>query len=159
AEPKGVMLPNRTICANLDAVAEAARVDPDGDVLVSWLPLYHDMGLVGLLMLPMSTATRLVLGAPQDFMAAPLRWMEWISTYRGTGTAGPNFAYVLAARALRKASGLDLSSLRIALNGAELIDPDSVEGFVAAAAAHGMDPNAVFPAFGMAEDRKSTRLN
>jgi fatty-acyl-CoA synthase len=152
AEPKGVMLPHRTVCANLDAVAEAASLDADRDVLVSWLPLYHDMGLVGFIMLPLTTGTPLVLGAPQDFLAAPLRWMEWLSTYKGTATAGPNFSYVLATRALRNApSPLDLSSLRIALNGAEPVDPDSVEAFVEAAVAHGMDPGAVFPAFGMAE--------
>jgi fatty-acyl-CoA synthase len=151
AEPKGVMLPNRTVCANLDAVTEAAGLDPATDVLVSWLPLYHDMGLVGFLILPLTTGTPLVLGAPQDFLAAPVRWMEWLSTYRGTATAGPNFSYVLATRALRNASGLDLSSLRIALNGAEPVDPDAVEAFVAEASRHGMDPGAVFPAFGMAE--------
>ena len=151
AEPKGVVMPNRTICANLDAVAEGAGLDPASDVLVSWLPLYHDMGLVGFLMLPLTSGTPLVLGAPQDFLAAPLRWMEWLSKYRGTATAGPNFSYVLATRALRNASGIDLSSLRIALNGAEPVDPDSVEAFVAEASRHGMDPGAVFPAFGMAE--------
>jgi fatty-acyl-CoA synthase len=151
ADPKGVVLPNHTICANLDAVATAAALDPRSDVLVSWLPLYHDMGLVGFLMLPLTTGTPLVLGAPQDFLAAPLRWMEWISRFGGTATAGPNFAYVLATRALRTASDLDLSTLRIALNGAEPVDPDSVEKFVAEAARHGMDPGAVFPAFGMAE--------
>ena len=73
-----------------------------------------------------------MLGAPQDFLAAPLRWMEWLSHYSGTATAGPNFSYVLAARALRNASGIDLSPLRVALNGAEPVDPDSVEKFVAA---------------------------
>jgi fatty-acyl-CoA synthase len=151
ADPKGVALPHRAVGANLDAIAVAASLDPDDDVLVSWLPLYHDMGLVGLLSLSMTTGTDLVLGAPQDFMAAPLRWMEWISTYGGTATAGPNFSYVLAARALRRAEGLDLSRLRIALNGAEPVDPDTVEAFVAAAARHGMRPGAVFPAFGMAE--------
>src|SRR5918996_637141 len=91
SDPKGVMLPDRVLCANLDAVAEAATLDPDDDVLVSWLPLYHDMGLVGLLTLPMSTGTALVLGAPQDFTARPARWMEWMSTYGGTATAGPDF--------------------------------------------------------------------
>jgi fatty-acyl-CoA synthase len=151
AEPKGVMLPNRAICANLDGIASAAALDVDDDVLVSWLPLYHDMGLVGLFMLPASTATNLVLGAPQDFLAGPLRWMEWLSRYGGTATAGPNFSWVLATRALRSASGIDLSRLRVALNGAEPVDPDSVERFVAAATEHGMDPGAVFPAFGMAE--------
>ena len=85
-------------------------------------------------------------------MAAPSRWMEWLSTYRGTATAGPNFAWVLAARALRQADGpLDLSPLRVALNGAEPVDPEAVEAFVAAGARHGLRPGAVFPAFGMAE--------
>jgi fatty-acyl-CoA synthase len=151
SDPKGVALPHRAVASNLDAIAIAAELDPDTDVLVSWLPLYHDMGLVGLLTLPMTTGTDLVLGAPQDFMASPLRWMQWISDFGGTATAGPNFSYVLATRALKRASGLDLSSLRIALNGAEPVDPDTVEAFIAAAAPHGMRPGAVFPAFGMAE--------
>jgi fatty-acyl-CoA synthase len=151
SDPKGVMLPDRVLCANLDAVTEAAGLDPDDDVLVSWLPLYHDMGLVGLLTLPMSTGARLVLGAPQDFTARPSRWMEWISTYGGTATAGPNFSWVLATRALDRSEPLDLSRLRVALNGAEPIDPDQVEAFVAAGRRHGLRPEAVFPAFGMAE--------
>jgi len=151
SDPKGVMLPDRTLCANLDGIAAVPALDPRHDVLVSWLPLYHDMGLVGLLALPMSTGTPLVLGAPQDFTAKPSRWMEWISTYRGTATAGPNFAYVLATRALRNGSELDLSSLRVALNGAEPIDADNMEDFVAAGERHGLRPGAVFPAFGMAE--------
>jgi fatty-acyl-CoA synthase len=151
SDPKGVMLPDRVLRANLDAIATSASLDPDDDVLVSWLPLYHDMGLVGLLTLPMSTGTSLVLGAPQDFTARPARWMEWLSTYGGTATAGPNFSYVLATRALNRADRLDLSRLRIALNGAEPIDPDQVEAFVEAGRRHGLRPEAVFPAFGMAE--------
>jgi fatty-acyl-CoA synthase len=151
ADPKGVMLPNRTICANLDAIAIATELDVEKDVMVSWLPLYHDMGLVGFAMLPLSTGVDVVIGAPQDFMGAPVRWFEWLSTFGGTATAGPNFSWVLATRALRNASGLDLSPLRIALNGAEPVDPDAVERFVEAAAPHKMRPGAVFPAFGMAE--------
>ena len=100
ADPKGVMLPHRTVCANLDAITGAAELTID-DVVVSWLPLYHDMGLVGFCMLPLSTGTDLVLGAPQDFLAAPSRWLEWLSTYGGTATAGPNFSWVLAGRAAR----------------------------------------------------------
>jgi fatty-acyl-CoA synthase len=151
SDPKGVMLPDRAVCANLDAIAAVPELDPDTDVLVSWLPLYHDMGLVGLLALPMSSGTRLVLGAPQDFTVRPSRWMEWISTYGGTATAGPNFSYALATRALRQGPQLDLSTLRVALNGAEPIDPANVRDFVAAAERHGLRPGAVFPAFGMAE--------
>ena len=99
----------------------------------------------------MSTGTALVLGAPQDFTSRPARWIEWLSTYGGTATAGPNFSYVLATRALKRAETYDLSRLRLALNGAEPIDPDQVEAFVAAGARHGLRPEAVFPAFGMAE--------
>lgn len=151
SDPKGVMLPDQVLCANLDAIETATSLDPADDVLVSWLPLYHDMGLVGFLTLPMSTGTPLVLGAPQEFTARPSRWMEWISTYGGTATAGPNFSYVLATRALNRCEQLDLSRLRVALNGAEPIDPDQVEAFVEAGRRHGLRPGAVFPAFGMAE--------
>lgn len=150
SDPKGVMLPDKTLCANLNGISEVGRLVPD-DVLVSWLPLYHDMGLVGLLTLSMSTGTNLVLGAPQEFTAKPSRWMEWISTYGGTATAGPNFAYVLATRALRRGPQLDLSRLRIALNGAEPVDVANVRDFVEAGQRHGLRPGAVFPAFGMAE--------
>jgi fatty-acyl-CoA synthase len=151
ALPKGVMLPHRTILANLDGAAVAARLDPEDDVLVSWLPLYHDMGLIGLLTLPMITGTDLVLAAPQDFMASPSRWMQWLSDFGGTATAGPNFSYALAARALRRLDNLDLSRWRVALNGAEPIDPGTVGAFCEAGARHGMHPGAAFPAFGMAE--------
>ena len=68
--------------------------------MVSWLPLYHDMGLVGFLAIPMTTGVQLVQAAPQDFMAKPGNWMQWISDWGGTATAGPNFAWVLATRAL-----------------------------------------------------------
>jgi fatty-acyl-CoA synthase len=154
ADPKGVMLPHRTVCANLDAIAVAASLDVLDDVMVSWLPLYHDMGLVGFLMLTMTTGCELVLGAPQDFLASPLRWMQWLSDHGGTATAGPNFAWVLATRALARLGDderLDLSRLRIALNGAEPVDAAAVEAFVEAGRRHGLRPGAVFPAFGMAE--------
>lgn len=151
ADPKGVMLPHRTILANLDAAAIAARVDVDEECLVSWLPLYHDMGLIGMLTLPMITGFDLVLGAPQDFMASPSRWVEWLSHFKGTATAGPNFSYALAARALKRLDTLDLSRWRLALNGAEPVDPDTVAAFCAAGARHGFEAGSAFPAFGMAE--------
>ena len=153
SEPKGVMIPDRVLSANIDAVAAAADLatGATGEVMVSWLPLYHDMGLVGFLAIPMTTGVDLVLAAPQDFLAHPGHWMEWISDWRGTATAGPNFSWVLATRALRRASGLDLSSLTLALSGAEPVDPDAVDAFVAAAEPHGFRAGAVFPAFGMAE--------
>lgn len=150
SEPKGVMLPHATICHNLDAASEASGLN-DEDVIVSWLPLYHDMGFIGCMLIPMTTGIGLVQAAPQDFLAKPLRWMEWISEFRGTATAGPNFSYVLATRALSRAENLDLSSMRVLLNGAEPIDGDAYRKFLTAAARFGLDPRSAFPAFGMAE--------
>ena len=150
SEPKGVMIPDRVLGANLDAITAAAELYDD-DVMVSWLPLYHDMGLVGFLATPMCFGIDLVLAAPQDFLAHPGHWMEWISEYRGSVTAGPNFSWVLVTRALKRMRDIDLSSLRVALNGAEPIDPDAVDSFVAEAQRFGFRPGAVFCAFGMAE--------
>jgi fatty-acyl-CoA synthase len=151
ADPKGVMVPQRCMTANLDAAVDAAGFDRDVDTAVSWLPLYHDMGLIGLLGAPMVHGFDLVLASPQDFLAAPARWMEWMAEFRATVTAGPSFAYALAARALGRLDALDLSRWRLALNGAEPIDPNAVERFLAAGAAHGVDPRAAFCVYGMAE--------
>jgi fatty-acyl-CoA synthase len=151
ADPKGVMVPHRCMTANLDAAVDTATFDHDVDTAVSWLPLYHDMGLIGLLGAPMLHGFDLVLASPQDFLGAPARWMEWMAEFGGTVTAGPNFAYALAARALGRLDRLDLSRWRLALNGAEPIDPDAVESFLSAAARHGVDPRAAFCVFGMAE--------
>jgi fatty-acyl-CoA synthase len=150
SEPKGVMIPDRVLTANVDACCAAAGVQPD-EVMVSWLPLYHDMGLVGMLAIPMTRGVDLVQAAPQDFLAHPGNWMQWISDWRGTATAGPNFSWVLATRALKRMAGIDLSSLTLALSGAEPVDPDAVEAVVAAAAPFGFPAGGVFPAFGMAE--------
>ena len=150
ADPKGVMLPHRCLTANIDAMIEGSGITPD-DTGVSWLPLYHDMGLIGLLTTPMATGFDVALAAPQDFLAAPGDWMRWISEFRGTVTCGPNFAYVLAARALRRLDGIDLSSWRLALNGAEPIDPDAVEAFTAAGSVHGLPATSPFCVYGMAE--------
>ena len=154
ADPKGVMLPYRILGANVDGMIEAARVVKD-DIFVSWLPLYHDMGLIGLLTVPMAVGCSLVIAAPQDFLGRPADWMRWLNEYRGTVTAGPNFSWVLAARALRRMTDtgeiLDLSPVRIALSGAEPVDPDVVDNLIEASEPHGFRPEAVFCAFGMAE--------
>jgi len=151
SDPKGVMLPHKTVLANVDAIASAISLDPEVDVAVSWLPLYHDMGLVGILTSGMVRGVDLILAGPQTFMASPARWVQWLSTYHGTITAGPNFAWVLAARALKRLDDLDLSALRLGLNGAEPVDHRTVDALVEAGARHGMHAGAVFPAFGMAE--------
>lgn len=154
ASPKGVMLPHHVIGANIDGMIEAAGVTPE-DTFVSWLPLYHDMGLIGMLTVSMTVGCSLVLASPLDFTGRPADWMRWMSDYRATVTAGPNFSWALAARALKRMSDtgerLDLAAVRIALNGAEPVDPSTVESFVSAAGAHGFRPGAEFCAFGMAE--------
>ncbi|MGZ4688250.1 MAG: fatty acyl-AMP ligase [Acidimicrobiia bacterium] len=151
AAPKGVMLPHRCVTANIDAIDRALDLDYDVDRAVSWLPLYHDMGLIGMLMIPMTTATDLVLAGPQDFLAAPARWAQWISDFQCSITAGPNFSYALSARAMRRSGDLDLSRWRVALNGAEPIEPSSVEDWLAAGAPHGLRVGTAFCAYGMAE--------
>lgn len=151
SDPKGVMLPQECVCNNIDAIAAGAHVDPSTDVVVSWLPLYHDMGLIGLFGTCITTGTDMVLAAPQDFLAQPARWMQWMSDHRGTITAGPNFSYALAARALRRMEGLDLSQWRIAANGAEHIDPATMDDLIEAGEPHGFKSEAIFCVFGMAE--------
>jgi fatty-acyl-CoA synthase len=100
----------------------------------------------------MTLGCTLVQGAPQDFLARPIRWLQWISKYGGTGTAGPNFSYALAARALRRTDDeLDLSSMRVWLNGAEPVDPETFRSFFEAGERFGLWPDGAFPAFGMAE--------
>ena len=150
SEPKGVMIPERVLCANIDASCIAAELS-EAEVMVSWLPLYHDMGLVGFLSIPMLKGVQLVQAAPQDFMAHPGSWLQWISDWKGTATAGPNFSWVLATRALKRMSDIDLSTLTLALSGAEPVDPVAVEAFVNEASRFGFRAGGIFPAFGMAE--------
>lgn len=150
SEPKGVMIPERVLCANVDASCAAAELT-ETEVMVSWLPLYHDMGLVGFLSIPMLKGVQLVQAAPQDFMSHPGSWLQWISDWKGTATAGPNFSWVLATRAMKRMTDIDLSSLTLALSGAEPVDPAAVEAFVDEASRFGFRAGGIFPAFGMAE--------
>jgi len=154
SSPKGVMLPNRILEANITGMIDASKSVPD-DVFVSWLPLYHDMGLVGLLIVPMVVGCSLVLAAPQDFLGRPADWLRWMHKYKGTVTSGPNFSWVLAARAFKRMTAteelLDLSSIRLALSGAEPVDPTVVETLIETAKPHRFRGEAVFCAFGMAE--------
>lgn len=152
AEPKAVRITHRNLHANITGMVAASQLDVERDVMVSWLPLFHDMGMVGFLTVPMATGLDLVTVTPVDFLTRPLLWAELISTYGGTVTAAPNFAYAVLGRQLARADGpLDLSTLRIALNGAEPIDPDAVAAFTAAGARFGLRAEAVLAAYGMAE--------
>ncbi len=151
ATPKAVRITHGNLWANIEAMCAAARLRGGDDVMVSWLPLFHDMGMVGFLTLPMCRGIELVTVTPADFLARPLLWPELISRYRGTVTAAPNFAYALTARALGRAADLDLSSLRFALNGAEPIDVRAVQQFLQAGALFGLLDTAVVCAYGMAE--------
>lgn len=150
AAPKAVTISHRGLIANMRAMVTASEITDD-DVMISWLPIFHDMGMVGFLSVPMVFGFRLVKVTPADFVASPTSWMRLISEHRGTITAAPNFAYGVAARSLRKATELDLSSLRIALNGAEPIDAVTVEAFCAAGEPHGLRAESILCAYGMAE--------
>ncbi|MBI4989652.1 MAG: AMP-binding protein [Rhodocyclales bacterium] len=151
-DPKGVVLTHANLLANLRAMGPAFQVTSE-DVFVSWLPLYHDMGLIGAWFGSLYFAMPLVLMSPLAFLARPARWPQAISRHRGTITAAPNFAYELCARKLDDAelAGLDLSSLRLALNGAEPVSPATLEAFIERFVPHGLQPEAITPVYGLAE--------
>ena len=151
ADPKGVVIPQRCLLDNLDAVIDRAPLDTSEDVIVSWLPLYHDMGLVYNAALAMTTGVGFALAPPARFIASPASWMEWMNAFGGTWTIGPNFSLALAARLLRGSATLDLSRCRRLGNGAEPVDPAIMEAFAAAGAAHGLDAGSLYAGYGMAE--------
>ncbi len=152
--PKAVQITHRNLFANLEAMYISAEYNEDTDVMVSWLPLFHDMGMIGFMTVPMYFGGELVKVTPMDFMRDTLLWAKLIDKYNGTMTAAPNFAYSLFAKRLRKQAKpgqFDLSSLRFALSGAEPVEPADVEDLVAAGKPFGLKPGAILPAYGMAE--------
>lgn len=151
--PKAVRITHANLNSNTNGMWIGAAIELDTDVMISWLPLFHDMGMVGFLTVPMMFGIELVSVTPLDFLASPLLWAELISKYKGTITAAPNFAYAVVGKRLARAEegSLDLSSLRFALNGAEPIDPVAVQGFTDAGARFGLDAGCVVCAYGMAE--------
>jgi len=151
-DPKGVVLTHANLLANLRAMGPSFRVTSE-DVFVSWLPLYHDMGLIGAWFGSLYFAMPLVLMSPLAFLARPARWLQTISRHRGTITAAPNFAYELCAKKLDEAdlAGLDLSSLRLALNGAEPVSPATLEAFIERFVPCRLQPEAITPVYGLAE--------
>ena len=151
--PKGVMLTHGNLLANLRATRKGADIRPD-DVIVSWLPLYHDMGLIGCWMGALYFDVPLVLMSPLSFLARPSRWLWAIHRHRGTLSAAPNFAYELCAGKIpdEELAGLDLSSWRMALNGAEPVSPDALRRFIDRFSRYGFRPGAMSPVYGLAEN-------
>jgi len=152
--PKGVRLDATVLGANVSAILSVLETGPD-DIAVSWLPLSHDMGLIGMLFGALAAAgtrrdsTRLVLLEPEQFLRAPARWLEAIGRWRGTFTASPDFGYRLAARP--QTGPLDLSSLRCAIVGGEIVRASTLEQVEAALADAGLGATVLSPAYGLAE--------
>src|SRR6266704_3497719 len=150
--PKGVVLTHANLLTNIRAMGRALRVTPE-DVFVSWLPLYHDMGLIGAWMGSLIYGFKYPVMSPLTFLARPERWLWAIHRHRGTLSGGPNFCYELALRKVEDADieGLDLSSWRFAFNGAEPVSPDTMAAFCARFARYGLKPEAMTPCYGLAE--------
>ncbi|MBM3565370.1 MAG: AMP-binding protein [Alphaproteobacteria bacterium] len=151
--PKGVVLTHANLLANVRAMGEAVRAS-SADVFVSWLPLYHDMGLIGAWLGSLYYASPLVVMPPMSFIARPERWLRAIHRYRGTLSAAPNFAFNLCLRRIedREIAALDLSSWRCAFNGAEAVSAETVERFVERFAPAGFRRRAMMPVYGLAEN-------
>jgi fatty-acyl-CoA synthase len=152
--PKAVRISHRNFVSNAQAMFNGAQVDAETDVIVCWLPLFHDMGMTGFLTVPMYFATELVKVTPMDFLRDTLLWAKLIDKYKGTMTAAPNFAYTLFAKRLRRQAvpgQFDLSTLRWALSGSEPVEPADVEDLIDAGRPFGLRPEAILPAYGMAE--------
>ena len=152
--PKAVQITHRNLVSNAEAMFVGAEYNMDTDVIVSWLPLFHDMGMTGFLIVPMYFGAELVKVTPMDFLRDTLVWARLIDKYQGTMTAAPNFAYSLFAKRLRRQAQpgqFDLSTLRWALSGAEPVEPADVEDLCEAGAPFGLKPEAILPAYGMAE--------
>ncbi|HUG82682.1 MAG TPA: AMP-binding protein [Bryobacterales bacterium] len=152
-DPKGVVLTHRNLLANLRAIGE--RIEPGRrDTVVSWLPLYHDMGLIGAWLGGLYFAVPLVLMSPLTFLARPEKWLWAIHHHKGTISAAPNFAFELCAAKIEdeQLEGLDLSSLRVLMNGAEPVSASSVRKFTERFGRYGLRPGVIAPVYGMAEN-------
>ncbi|MFL6234775.1 MAG: amino acid adenylation domain-containing protein, partial [Thermoanaerobaculia bacterium] len=152
ATPKGVMVTHANLLHNERMIGAAFDMDEES-VVVGWLPLYHDMGLIGNVLQPLHAGGRCVLMSPVAFLQRPMRWLEAVSRYRGTVSGGPNFAYELCLRkaAPEALAGLDLSSWKVAFNGAEPVRASTLERFAAAFAPCGFRREAFYPCYGLAE--------
>lgn len=151
-DPKGVMLSHANLLANVRAMGRHIAVSPN-DLFVSWLPLYHDMGLIGACLGSLYHGCPLIVMSPLTFLARPVHWLRAIHRHRATLSAAPNFAYELCARTIEEhdIAGLDLSSWRMACNGAEPVNPITLERFIARFGYYGFRPEAMAPVYGLAE--------
>ncbi len=154
ASPKGVRVTHGNLAANASAIVhKALRVDNTRDHAVSWLPLYHDMGLIGFVIAPVFTNISVTFLPTMEFVRKPTYWLEMLHAHKGTMTFAPNFAYALAARRARDSeiASWDLSHVRVLGCGAEPIHPDTLRGFCERLAPTGIRPEAMLPSYGMAE--------
>lgn len=151
-DPKIVVVSHGNLAANIAAIRERFRHDEVHGRLLTWLPLSHDMGLIGALAVHVTCGRCDVLfGTPADYLAAPSSWLANAARYRATVLIGPASAYAMAGRLLAAGPRLDLSSVKVALCGGEPIEPEAIERFLDAAAPHRFDRNAFLPAYGLAE--------
>jgi 1-acyl-sn-glycerol-3-phosphate acyltransferase len=151
--PKGVVLTHANLLANIRAMGQALKAG-SGDVFVSWLPLYHDMGLIGAWMGSLYHGVPLFVMPPQAFLARPSRWLQALHRHRGSLSAAPNFAYEVLATKVPddELQGLDLSAWRAAANGAEPVHAATLARFAERFRPYGFDPRAMMPMYGLAEN-------
>lgn len=151
-DPKGVTLTHANLLANIRAISRAIGLGTS-DVGVTWLPLYHDMGLIGVWLAPLFAGVPVAVMPPLAFLSRPERWLRAIHRHRGTVSPAPNFAYELCVRKIaeKDLQGLDLSSWRAALNGAEPVHPSTLDRFTARFAPYGFRRESLLPVYGLAE--------
>lgn len=151
-DPKGVLLSHANLLANIHAMGTVMEAD-SSDVFVSWLPLYHDMGLIGAWLGSLYYGVPAIIISPLAFIADPARWLWAIHRHRATLSAAPNFAFELCLKRIKDEDieGLDLSSLRMVVNGAEPVSPSTIARFTDRFSKYGFAPTAMAPVYGLAE--------
>ncbi len=159
-EPRGVPVTHAHLAANLSAIMFATdHAAHHPSRMLSWLPLYHDLGLIGYLALPMACGCSLLLQSPTAFVRRPVSWLEAMSRHRVTSSAAPNFAYELMTDALAADLDITLDSVKFLLSGGEPIESEMMARFAAVAARYGLDPRAIAPAYGLAESTLGVTFN
>jgi fatty-acyl-CoA synthase len=153
SRPKGVTLTHGNLAANIKCIMEdGLQIRPE-DVGISWLPLYHDMGLIGFVLAPLFHRVPIVYLSPLTFLKRPITWFQAFTRHKGSIAYAPNFAFALCVKRIRQGDleGIDLSSWRVAGCGAEPIRAETLEGFATAFEKVGFDKRALLPSYGMAE--------